>query len=104
MLFDILRNTILAGIGIQESVKKMIDELVKQGELSSSQGATLLKEWSKKTTNKSSEVASGITEMMGKALDKMNLPTKDDVEKLHLKINALSTRVSRLEEDKQSKL
>ncbi|MCI4625911.1 MAG: hypothetical protein L3V56_08110 [Candidatus Magnetoovum sp. WYHC-5] len=99
MLFDVLRNTVLAGIGVQESLKKMIDELVKKGEISSSEGTKLIKEWSEKTAKKGAEIFN-ISEILNKALEKMNLPTLEDIEKLNSKINALSARVSRLEEDK----
>ena len=46
--FDVIRNAMLAGLGIQEMVKEFLDDLVKKGELSESQGAKLLKEWTEK--------------------------------------------------------
>ena len=42
----------LAGFGVQEKVKEFVDDLVKKGELSESQGAKLVKEWSEKVRKK----------------------------------------------------
>ncbi len=41
-VFDIIRNSLLAGLGMQEKVREFVDELVKKGELSETQGAKLV--------------------------------------------------------------
>jgi polyhydroxyalkanoate synthesis regulator phasin len=40
-LFDVVKNAVLVGFGIQEVFKKFLDDLIKKGELSKSQGAKL---------------------------------------------------------------
>jgi polyhydroxyalkanoate synthesis regulator phasin len=47
-LFESLRKAMFAGFGAQDKVREFIDELVKKGELSESQGAKLVKEWTEK--------------------------------------------------------
>jgi polyhydroxyalkanoate synthesis regulator phasin len=96
-LFDVVRNALLAGFGVQEKVKEFVDELVKKGELSESQGAKLVKEWSEKFQKNTDEVSKSLNEMIGKTLSKMNLSTKEDIDKLHTKIDALAERVGKVE-------
>jgi len=96
-LFDIIRNAMLAGFGVQEKVKEFVDELVKKGELSESQGAKLVKDWSEKVDRNTQDITKSINEAIGKALEKMNLSTREDITKLQEKIDALSARVGRME-------
>ncbi len=96
-IFDVVRNALLAGFGVQEKIKESIDELVKKGELSETQGAKLVKEWSEKAEKSSDELTKSISDVLAKTLEKMNLPTKENIEDLNKKIKALSTRVKKLE-------
>ncbi len=96
-LFDVLRNALLAGFGVQEKVKEFVDDLVKKGELSESQGAKLVREWSEKFEKNTEDLSKSLNEMVGKTLEKMNLSTKDDIQKLNEKVDTLSSRVSKME-------
>ena len=96
-LFETVRNAMLAGLGMQQKVSEFVDELVKKGELSESQGAKLVKEWSEKAEKGTEGLTKNFSEILTKTLDKMNLPTKDDIEKLNKKVQALSGRVKKLE-------
>ncbi len=96
-IVDIIRNTLLAGFGVQEKVKEMIDDLVKKGELSESQGAKLVKEWTEKVEKNTEDVSKSLSEMISKTLEKMNLSTKDDIVKMNEKIDAVTARVTKLE-------
>ncbi|HAM50373.1 MAG TPA: hypothetical protein DCP92_06630 [Nitrospiraceae bacterium] len=95
--FDVLRNALLAGFGVQEKVKEFIDELVKKGELSESQGAKLVKEWSEKADKSSEHFSSTLSDIISKTMEKMPLATKDDLDKMHDILNALAVRVNKLE-------
>ncbi len=97
-LFDVIRNAMLAGFGVQEKVREFVDDLVKKGELSESQGAKLVKEWSDKFEKNTTDISKSVNEVVTKALEKMNLPTKDDVQKLNEKIDSLASRVAKVEE------
>lgn len=96
-LFDVVRNAMLAGLGIQETFKEFLDNLVKKGELSESQGAKILKEWTEKADKTSEQLSKNISELVTKTLEKMNLPTKDDIEKLNKEIQSHSDRIKKLE-------
>jgi len=97
-IVDIIRNAMLAGFGVQEKVKEIIDDFVKKGELSESQGAKLVKEWSEKVDKNTEDISKSISEMVHKALDKMSLPSKDEIARLTEQVNALSERIRKLEE------
>jgi polyhydroxyalkanoate synthesis regulator phasin len=95
--FNLIKNAMLAGLGMQEMVKKFLDNLVKKGELSESQGAKLLKEWTEEAGKTSEHLSKNISEIITKTLKKMNLPTKDDIEKLNKEIRSLSNRLKKLQ-------
>lgn len=96
-VFDAVRNAVLAGFGVQEKVREFVDELVKKGELSESQGAKLVKEWSEKADKGSTDLGKSLSEIVTKTLEKMNLPTRDDIDKLNNSVQNLSDRVKKLE-------
>ncbi len=96
-VFDIARNALLAGLGVQEKVKEFIDELVKKGELSDSQGSKLIKEWTEKADKSTEEITKTFSEIISKTLDKMNLPSREEIEKINKKLDSLSKRIKSLE-------
>jgi len=97
-ILDIIRNAMLAGFGVQEKVKEIIDDFVKKGELSESQGAKLVKEWSEKVDKNTEDISKSLNDLVQKALEKMHLPSKDEIAKLNEQVNALSERMKKLEE------
>jgi polyhydroxyalkanoate synthesis regulator phasin len=99
--FNLIRNAMLAGLGMQEMVKKFLDNLVKKGELSESQGAKLLKEWTEEAGKTSEQISKNISEIITRTLRKMNLPTKDDIEKLNKEIQSLSNKLKKLQGTKE---
>lgn len=96
-LFDVVRKALLAGLGAQEKVKELVDELVKKGELNKSQGAKIVKTWTEKAGKRREDLGKSLSELISKTLDKMNLPTKDDIEKLNKKIESLSKKLEGME-------
>jgi polyhydroxyalkanoate synthesis regulator phasin len=96
-LNEIIHKALLAGLGVPEKMKEMVDDLVKKGELSESDGAKLVKEWTDKASKTGEDVGKNITSFIDKTLEKMNIPTREEVEKLEKKITALSARVKKLE-------
>jgi polyhydroxyalkanoate synthesis regulator phasin len=97
-LFDVIRKALLAGFGLQEAVSRFLEDLVKKGELSETQGAKLLKEWSEKAEKSSDLLSLNVSELITKSLKKMNLATRDDVARLSKEVRSLSKRLSKVEE------
>jgi polyhydroxyalkanoate synthesis regulator phasin len=95
--FDAVRNALLAGFGVQEKVAEFINDLVKKGELSESQGAKLVKEWTDKADKSTDQLSKSLSDIVSKTMEKMTLPSKDDIETLNRSIQELSERVKKLE-------
>lgn len=96
-MFDILQRALLAGLGAQEKVKEFVDELVKKGEVSKSEGAKLVRTWMEKREKGREKLSKSFSEVVDKTLQKMNLPTKKDIEELDKKIEALSKKLEEKE-------
>lgn len=99
-LSEVIQKALMAGLGMQERLKELVDELIKKGELSKSQGAELIKGWSDKAGKTREEFDKNITDLINKTLEKINIPTRDEVEKLNRKIQSISGRLKKLEEQK----
>lgn len=100
-VFDIIRSAMLAGLGIQEKVKEFVDELVKKGELSESQGAKIVKEWSEKAEKNTEDISRNLNEVITKAMDKIRLSTKEDLDSLSAKVAELAARLEKVEKPKE---
>lgn len=94
---EIVHKALMAGIGVPEKINELIDDLVKKGELSESQGAKIVKECSEKVTKSGEDLSKTVSDFIDKALEKMNIPSRDEVEKLEKKVAVLSARVKKLE-------
>jgi polyhydroxyalkanoate synthesis regulator phasin len=102
-LFEYFRRMMLAGFGMQDKVKELVDELVKKGELSESQGARFVKELSEKAQKSTVDVNQMVSDLTRKSMEKMNIPARDDLDALAKKVDALAKRVKRLEERSSEK-
>lgn len=96
-IFDVVRKALFAGLGAQEKVKELVEELVKKGELNKSQGASIVKAWTEKAGKRREDLSNSLSELISKTLEKINLPTKDDIEKLNKKIESLSKKLEGME-------
>ena len=96
--FESVKKALLAGIGVPEKLREVIDELVSKGELSESQGASLIKEWTEKAEQGSSEIQKTVTDAVTKALEKIPLTRKEDLESLRKDVESLAERLKALEE------
>ena len=99
-IFEIIRNAMLLGFGVQEKVKEFVDEVVKKGELSESQGAKLVKEWTEKAEKNTEDISNSLNDLLKKTIDKMKLPSKEDIDKISEEISLLTERIKKLEENK----
>jgi polyhydroxyalkanoate synthesis regulator phasin len=92
-VFDLAKRALLAGLGVQDSVKTFIDDLVKKGELNDAEGAKLLKEWMTKAEEGARDIEQKVNDRVNKTLGMMNLPSRDDVTRLEKQIENLSKLV-----------
>lgn len=99
---DILHKALMAGLGVPEKLKDLIDDLVKKGELSESQGARLVKECTEKAAKSGDDISKSISDLISRTMEKMNIPSRDEVEELKRKLKSLSSKVRKLEEKSKS--
>lgn len=97
MVYEMVRKALLAGLGVQEKVKELVDDLVKKGELNEREGAKLMKEWMEKAKSSTDGVNRMFSEGVSKGLEKANIASKDDLDKLARKVQQLTVRVKKLE-------
>jgi polyhydroxyalkanoate synthesis regulator phasin len=97
-LVDIAHKALMAGLGMQTMVKDFVDDLVQKGELNESQGARLIKEWSDKAGSSKEEFDKNLKEFVERAVEKINFPTRKEVEEIKETVQALSSRLRILEE------
>ena len=95
---DILHRILMAGLGVPEKMKDLVEDLVKKGELSESEGARLVKECTEKVTKSGEDISKSVSELIGRTLEKMNIPARSEVEELKKKLKTLSSKVKKLEE------
>lgn len=95
---EVFHKALMAGLGVPDKIGEVIDDLVKRGELSESQGARLVKECTTKAGKAGEDFNKAVSEVVGKVLEKMHIPSMDDYEKLNRKVTSLTARVKKLEE------
>ncbi len=96
--FELVRGALFAGLGVQQTVKEFVQDLIKKGQMSESEGAKLLKEWTERADKSMEDLNTMVTTAVEKTLQRLNIPTRQEVEELQRKIKTLSQRVRKLEE------
>ena len=99
-LLEAARRVLLAGIGAvalsQEAIEDFVNKLVERGEIAEKDGRKLvneMREKRKKGTEKAEDEATGRIESI---LDRMNVPSKADIDALSKKVTELSKKVDEL--------
>ena len=99
-ILESLRRVLLASVGVValtiEEIGELVDKLVERGEIAEQEGKKLvleIKEKRKKKTDEAEDIASS---RMREMMDKMDIPTKSDIDDLSKKIATLSKKVDDL--------
>ncbi len=97
VIAEVIKKAMLVGLGAQEKAREFVDELVKAGELSKSEASSLVKEWTTKTEERTKDFDKRAKDTVANILEKLNIPSREDIEKLETKIQALNGRLRKLE-------
>jgi polyhydroxyalkanoate synthesis regulator phasin len=97
VITEIVKKAMLIGLGAQEKAKEFVDELVKAGELSKGEASTLVKEWTAKAEERTKEIDKKVKDTVTSVLEKLNIPSREDLEKLEKKVQTLNSRLRKLE-------
>lgn len=92
-LLESVKRLMLAGLGVPEKLKEIVDDLVKKGEISETQARKLIDEWSDKAEKGASDIGDAVNDAVRKTLEKMNIPTRDEVEALRKEVKALTEKL-----------
>ncbi len=100
-LFQAVRKVVLAYIGAvgmaQDEVEDLVNRLVKRGEIAEKDARKLLREVTEKRSKRAEKT---MDKQMEKLLDRMNVPSKADIEALSEKISVLTAKVEELKKEK----
>jgi polyhydroxyalkanoate synthesis regulator phasin len=100
-LFQAVRKVVLASIGAvglaQDEIEDMVNRLVKRGEIAEKDARKLIREVTEKRSHRAEKT---VDKQVEKLLDRMNVPSKADIEALSQKIGILTTKVEELKKEK----
>ncbi len=92
-MFDLIKKTMLAGIGLaamtREKIEETIDEFVKKGRLSEKEGKEIVEELIEKSKTAKKDLEEKIEKIVTKSLKKLNIPTRDELTEIKKKIERL---------------
>lgn len=97
-MFDLIKKTMLTGIGLaaitKDKAEELAKELIKKGELSEKEGKELVDELLKKSEQAGKDLDTKIEGLVQKALGKMDLASKKDISQLAAKIEHLEKKTT----------
>ena len=106
--FEGIRRVMLAGVGAvsvaQDEAEKFVNKLVEKGEIAEKDGRSLLNDLADKRKQRAQEsskrVSDELEKRMESLLNRMNIPTKADIEQLSTKVAELTKKIDTLKEQK----
>jgi polyhydroxyalkanoate synthesis regulator phasin len=99
-ILESLRRVLLASIGVValtiEEMGELVDTLVERGEIAEQEGKKLVNELKEKRQKKTDEAEDVASTRMREMMERMDIPTKSDIDDLSAKIATLSKKVDEL--------
>ncbi len=100
---DALRKVLLASIGAvalaQEEIDEFVNRLIERGEIAEKDGKKLAKEVMEKRKKTTKKAETEINKQFEGVMERMSIPTKDDIAQLSKKIAELSKKVDELKKE-----
>ncbi len=99
-MVEMLRKVMLATIGAaviaQEEIEALINRMIERGEIAEKDGKKLMHEMMDKRKSRTMKVEDEINKNISDVLERMNIPTRTDIDALSQKINGLSKKIDEL--------
>lgn len=93
---DLLKKGLALGLGLavasKEQIEKVVDELVKKGEVSAAESKELVEELVKKGEQEQEELKNKVRAYLKEFLSELDVPTKSDLKSLESRIEKLENR------------
>ncbi len=104
-MYEASRRILLAAIGAvafaQDEVEDFVNRLVERGEIAEKDGKQLIKEMLDKRNEKRRAIDGEVNKRFHDTLDRLNIPSKKDIEELSVKISELTNKVEELKKSKE---
>lgn len=104
-MLEISRKLLLAGIGAavltKERIEGIVRELIKQGEISKEEGIKLVKEVLQKGEEMQKTLEAKIEVGINKAMERLNIPTRKEIQELREKLEKLIKKVEGITKKKE---
>lgn len=104
-ILESLRRVLLASIGAvaltKDEIAEFVEKLVARGEIAEQEARKLIAEISEKRKKKAEEAQEMAAERIRKVLDKMDIPTRADLEELSRKVEALARKIEVLKKSEK---
>lgn len=96
----LLEKVILSGLGLasvtQDRVQKLADELVKEGEMSEKDGATMAKKAMANFEKNRKETEARVNKAVKEVIAKADIPSRKDIAALEKKIDELNKKLGNI--------
>lgn len=106
-LLEAARRVLMAGVGVivlaQEEVEEFVNKLIERGEIAEKDGRKLINEVFEKSKNQAQHTKESTQEEFDKRLesilDRLNVPTRGDIDTLNTKVTELTSKVEALKKN-----
>jgi polyhydroxyalkanoate synthesis regulator phasin len=99
-VLSLAHKVLLAGIGVvaltQEEIEKFVAKLVERGEIAEQDGKKLVSDVMEKRKKEAKKAEGELDRRLEELLDRMNVPSKGDIDALSAKITELGKKVDEL--------
>jgi poly(hydroxyalkanoate) granule-associated protein len=99
-LLGLTRNVLLASIGAvalaQDEMETFVNRLVERGEIAEQDGKKLIRDMIERRRRETRKAETEMETRIEQILNRMNVPTKTDIDALSAKITALTKKVDEL--------
>lgn len=98
--YELARKVVFAGVGAaviaQEEIESFVNKLVERGELADKDGEGLIAEMRTKRHERMSKMEDEMNKHIGRALERLNIPSKEEIAALNEKIAALNKKLDEM--------
>lgn len=100
-MFEFIKKAIFIGAGLAsmtaEKLEEAVEEIVKKGEISEKQGKELIQDLKEKSGKAKKDFGERIDKVVNDTLQKLNIPTRTEVEELRARIEQLEKAAEKKE-------
>ena len=100
-MFNLLKKMIWLGAGLAvmttEKIEAVVAELIKKGQLSEKEGKELAAELVARSMNAKKELGEKVEKIMNDTLQKLNIPTRKDLEEIKARLERLEKEAGKKE-------